>query len=199
MLAGEVFLRPMQEKDTAKVAELEKQVCSMPWSAQGFSDALQQDVIFSVAEIEGRAEGQIEGRTEGQIDGRIEGQIDGRIEGQIEGRTEGRIEGQIDGRIEGQIEGYCGMYCSLEEGEITNVAVNPMMQRQGIGRKVVEDVLQQASKRGITQVVLEVRVSNHPAITLYEKLGFQEIGIRKGFYEKPKEDAAIMSLELSSI
>lgn len=101
----------------------------------------------------------------------------------------------ITAKQEEQIVGYCGMYCSFEEGEITNVAVLPESQGQGIGKKLIYQLLNYALEKGITRIVLEVRVSNVPAIKLYEGFGFQKAGVRKGFYEKPGEDAAIMVLE----
>lgn len=91
-----------------------------------------------------------------------------------------------------QIAGYLGMYTALDEGEITNVAVSPMKRKHGIGDKLIKELILQAKEKGISQVVLEVRVSNIPAINLYEKNGFKMCGVRKGFYDFPKEDAYIM-------
>lgn len=93
------------------------------------------------------------------------------------------------------VVGYCGMYCSFEEGEITNVAIAPEWQNQGIGHKMLEYLLEQAYQKGISYIVLEVRISNASAIHLYESMGFQNRGIRKNFYEMPKEDGMIMVLE----
>lgn len=96
--------------------------------------------------------------------------------------------------IEGKIVGYCGMYCALDEGEITNVAVEKENRSQGVGRKLMEHLILEAKEAGIKNVILEVRVSNAPAIHLYESLGFSVQGVRKGFYEKPKEDGYVMIL-----
>ena len=93
---------------------------------------------------------------------------------------------------EGQILGYVGMYVSLDEGEITNVAVSPEARRKGVGQSLLETLKQEAEARQLAQIVLEVRVSNEPAIRLYQRNGFENVGLRKGFYEKPKEDAYIM-------
>lgn len=90
------------------------------------------------------------------------------------------------------IVGYIGMYVSLDEGEITNVAVAPGARRRGIGTLLLEEIKKQALLRSVRRIVLEVRVSNADAIRLYEKSGFIRAGIRKGFYEMPKEDAYIM-------
>lgn len=92
----------------------------------------------------------------------------------------------------GEVCGYIGMYLSLDEGEITNVAVALSKRGVGIGGMLLEESLAEAKRRGVVQVVLEVRVSNQPAIHLYEKYGFVHCGVRKGFYDFPKEDAYIM-------
>lgn len=92
------------------------------------------------------------------------------------------------------IIGYCGMYCSFEEGEITNVAVSPQKHHQGIGRSMMRYLLGEAQSRGISRIILEVRISNCNAIQLYKSLGFENCGIRKNFYEMPREDGMVMVL-----
>ena len=92
------------------------------------------------------------------------------------------------------VVGYIGMYLSFEEGEITNVAVTPSYRQRGCGNLLIEAVKKEAKARNAECVILEVRVSNAPAISLYKKNGFEEIGIRKNFYEHPKEDAIIMKV-----
>lgn len=91
-----------------------------------------------------------------------------------------------------RISGYIGMYFSVDEGEITNVAVAPAERCHGVGAALIQRMIKEAEQRGIARIVLEVRVSNAGAIRLYERNGFKSCGIRKGFYEFPKEDACIM-------
>lgn len=93
---------------------------------------------------------------------------------------------------EGKIAGYAGMYMSLDEGEITNVAVTAKMRHRGIGGMLLSELKNEAERRSIARIALEVRVSNDSAIRLYERNGFINCGVRKGFYELPKEDAYIM-------
>lgn len=88
--------------------------------------------------------------------------------------------------------GYLGMYQSLDEGEITNVAVAAEKRHSGIGRILMQEAVDRAKQQGIVRIVLEVRVSNLPAIHLYEQCGFEKCGVRKGFYDFPKEDALLM-------
>lgn len=93
---------------------------------------------------------------------------------------------------EGEIVGYIGMYVMPPEGEITNVAVAKEARGSGTGAALVEAMQQRAAEHGVERIVLEVRVSNDPAIHVYEKRGFTTIGVRKNFYRLPTEDAGIM-------
>lgn len=96
---------------------------------------------------------------------------------------------------EDTILGYIIMYVSFEEGEISNVAVAKSAQNRGIGSALMQAILEKGLEESVTRFILEVRVSNTPAIALYKKFGFTEIGIRRDFYEKPREDALIMVRE----
>lgn len=96
---------------------------------------------------------------------------------------------------EEQLLGYSGVYCTADEGEITNVAVSQSARRRGVGRALLETLIGALDDRGIFRVVLEVRASNEPAICLYEQQGFAVVGTRKNFYEKPTEDAYVMVRE----
>lgn len=91
-----------------------------------------------------------------------------------------------------RVAGYCGLLRSFEEADITNVAVAEEFRNRGIGRKLLQTLLEKGRGAGIERFTLEVRASNLPAIHLYESLGFETAGVRKDFYRKPKEDALIM-------
>ena len=93
---------------------------------------------------------------------------------------------------EGKIIGYIGMYLSLDEGEITNVAVAVTERQRGVGGLLLTEMKKEAERRSVARIVLEVRVSNDSAVRLYERSGFKNCGVRKGFYYMPKEDAYIM-------
>lgn len=98
-------------------------------------------------------------------------------------------------KAEGIVAGYCGIYLAADEGEITNVAVAPSYRKKGIAGQMIQKLIQEAGAAGAVHFVLEVRCSNQAAIGLYEKFDFKIQGTRKGFYEKPKEDAYIMTLD----
>ena len=135
----------MTVDDISQVAEIERQIFSIPWSEKAFRDSMESDnTIYIVA------------------------------------------------KENNNVAGYAGMYLSFEEGNITNVAVNPLSRRKGIGEKIVRDILNRAYEKGVRDVFLEVRETNSVAIALYEKIGFKEERIRKNFYDKPRENALIM-------
>lgn len=93
---------------------------------------------------------------------------------------------------DGQVVGSCGMTNICNEGNIDNVVVAKDYRGQGICQALMKELIALGEREGVEAFTLEVRVSNAPAIHVYEKLGFVSEGIRPGFYEKPREDAMIM-------
>ncbi len=92
---------------------------------------------------------------------------------------------------DGRILGGCGVLMVAGEGNITNVVIAPASRNRGIGTAMLQHLMMEGDKEGLTAYTLEVRVSNVVAIHVYEKLGFESVGVRPGFYEKPVEDALI--------
>ena len=90
------------------------------------------------------------------------------------------------------VVGCCGVVNSWGDGDIDIVMVKESMRGQGIAYAMLQELLKAGPTIGIENFTLEVRVSNAPAIHVYEKLGFVSEGIRPRFYEKPVEDAMIM-------
>lgn len=93
---------------------------------------------------------------------------------------------------------YVSVYHTLDELEILNLAVVPEERRQGYGRRILRMSLQVARKMGMHRALLEVRVSNHAAIGLYESSGFHRIGLRPQYYTDSGEDALIYACPLAS-
>lgn len=98
------------------------------------------------------------------------------------------------GLVEGELAAYGGVWVLVDEAHVTNVVVVEPYRRQGIGRKLMIELLQAAKKQGTVCATLEVRASNKGAIELYEKLGFVQTTVRKGYYPDNKEDAVVMML-----
>jgi [ribosomal protein S18]-alanine N-acetyltransferase len=90
------------------------------------------------------------------------------------------------------IVGYCGLWNILNEGNINNVAVTRNYRGKHIAFDMLKKLIELGRREKIEAFTLEVRTSNEPAIKLYQKLGFSVEGIRKNYYDSPKEDALIM-------
>lgn len=95
-------------------------------------------------------------------------------------------------RQDRRIVGYGGMWLVLDEAHVTNIAVHPEYRRQGVGKAVMLKMMEEAVRLSIQRMTLEVRVSNAGAIALYERLGFEQGGVRKCYYPDNREDALIM-------
>lgn len=99
-------------------------------------------------------------------------------------------------RVKNRSFAYVGMYMAADEGEITNVATAEGERRRGAAYRLLSEMRRISAERHLTQLVLEVRVSNEAAICLYKKAGFEISGVRKGFYQFPPEDAYMMIARL---
>ena len=96
---------------------------------------------------------------------------------------------------EGKVAGYIGSQTCTDESDVMNVAVHPDFRRRGIAEALVNALVEELKAIESRCLTLEVRASNVPAISLYEKLGFAEVGRRKNYYRNPREDALIMRKE----
>ena len=98
----------------------------------------------------------------------------------------------MDGDV---LAGYVGSQSVMGESDMMNIAVDAHYRRQGIAQALVEALVAQLKEKGNHSLTLEVRISNQPAIALYEKLGFAQVGRRPNYYRNPKEDALILRKE----
>ena len=96
----------------------------------------------------------------------------------------------------GIVAGYVGSQSVLDAADIMNIAVSSDYRRQGIGQALIKSLVAHLQQKNVIALLLEVRVSNIPAIALYEKLGFEQVGRRRGYYHNPREDALILRKEL---
>ena len=117
--------------------------------------------------------------------------------------SENSIVSELDNRLSywlvatenDNVIGYVGSQTVLDGTDMMNIAVSPQYRRRGIAEALVNTLIQDLQKKGVVFLMLEVRKSNTSAIALYEKLGFVQVGIRKNYYRKPKEDALILRKE----
>lgn len=101
--------------------------------------------------------------------------------------------------LDGERVGYMGLDFVLDEGYVTNVCTAGAFRRRGVASALIDAVIARARELDLSFVTLEARVSNAPARSLYALMGFAEVGIRPGYYEKPAEDAVIMTLFLKKV
>lgn len=98
---------------------------------------------------------------------------------------------------DGRIVGFAILHRFIDEGELFNIAVSEDMRRRKIADRLLSDVFEGAAKHGVERIFLEVRRSNDPARALYAKHGFEVCGLRKNYYDDPKEDAVLMEARVS--
>ena len=92
---------------------------------------------------------------------------------------------------DGTVLGYVLAFFAAGSGDIVTIAVAEAAHGRGIGRMLIEALFAAASEKGVSELFLEVRDSNAPAVALYEKTGFVRVGTRKGYYTLPDEDARV--------
>ena len=93
------------------------------------------------------------------------------------------------------VVGYVGSQSVMEQADMMNIAVNPDYRRQGIAESLIERLVAELKDKQVSSLTLEVRASNAPAIALYRKLGFSQVGKRSNYYRTPREDALILRKE----
>jgi ribosomal-protein-alanine N-acetyltransferase len=99
----------------------------------------------------------------------------------------------------GVVRGYVVAWFVLDEGEIGNLAVSEQARRQGVGAQLLDGAITAARASSIASLYLEVRDSNIPARNLYASRGFLEIGRRRDYYRRPREDALVLRLEVPGV
>lgn len=106
--------------------------------------------------------------------------------------TKNTLAKYIVAEVDGNIAGYGGIWLIIDEGHVTNIAVDEPYRGLGIGNKIVEGLINLCKDRNLVAITLEVRKSNEVAKSLYKKYGFKEYGIRPKYYSDNSEDAIIM-------
>ena len=116
-------------------------------------------------------------------------------ENSIGSELENRLSLWLVATHEDHVIGYVGSQTVLGETDMMNIAVHPDWRERGIGTELILALIQELTEQGSHSLMLEVRVSNEPAKSLYTKMGFEAVGIRKNYYRNPREDALILRKE----
>ena len=143
-----IEIKNMESIHVARVAELEKQCFSEPWSESSVAGELSNPLSLWLVALDGD-----------------------------------------------RLAGYVGSQSVMGESDMMNIAVAPDCRRQGVAAALVEKLVDELKAKGNHCLTLEVRESNAPAIALYEKLGFAQVGRQPNYYRSPKEDALILRKE----
>jgi ribosomal-protein-alanine N-acetyltransferase len=109
---------------------------------------------------------------------------------------ESRLSCWLIAEIDGCVAGYVGSEAVLDSADMMNIAVAPAYRKRGIAEALIKALVEHLQQRDILFLLLEVRVSNAPAIALYNKLCFEQVGRRPRYYTNPREDALILRKEL---
>ncbi|MBQ5866558.1 MAG: ribosomal protein S18-alanine N-acetyltransferase [Oscillospiraceae bacterium] len=117
--------------------------------------------------------------------------------------SENSIASELDNRLscwlvviaDDKVVGYVGSQTVLGETDMMNIAIHPDYRKQGIATELISALIEALNERGSHSLMLEVRASNEPAKSLYLKMGFDVVGVRKNYYRNPREDALILRKE----
>lgn len=117
--------------------------------------------------------------------------------------SENSIASELDNRlscwlvaiVDDKVVGYVGSQTVLGETDMMNIAIHPDYRKQGIATELISALIEALNERGSHSLMLEVRASNEPAKSLYLKMGFDVVGVRKNYYRNPREDALILRKE----
>jgi ribosomal-protein-alanine acetyltransferase len=203
----EINIRPMEPADVPIVSAIEQQAFPHPWGEQAFYDCIRVNFKCWVLEIpcSFRANESTVGinsmssLTESEVDinsicSPTESEVDIKSICSPPPRSGGGDGGE--GAVR-EIVGYAIVMTALDESQLLNIAIAPTHRGKKLGKYLLSWILAQLKATGTKEMFLEVRVSNMTAIHFYETLGFEKIGIRKGYYplDNGREDAVLYKLE----
>jgi ribosomal-protein-alanine N-acetyltransferase len=191
VIAVRYLVRPMRVEDIPQVMEIERESFPTMWPPTAFRRELQQNRLahyIVVVEDNPRVPREQPQEKPGPI-GRFLGEIK-----QILGADDETPLPPPDQRPE-LVVGFIGIWMMADEAHIVTIATRETHRRHGIGEALLISAIETAQDRGQPLVTLEVRVSNVPAIALYEKYGFQEMGRRVRYYSDNHEDAYVFSID----
>ena len=189
-----VQIRPLRVGDYSLVAEIERQAFPTLWPPTSFKRELDnRNAQYLVAwQPESSESHGVASTGREEMVGGASGSLMGRVLGAVAARL---YSNRPSVAPDYSILGFVGLWFMVDEAHITAIAVHEASRGKGIGELLLIGSIELAMSRQAKVVSLEARISNHVAHSLYQKYGFQNVGVRKGYYTDNREDAAIMTTE----
>ena len=186
----DVALRRMRSEDISQVVEIEHEAFSPGWVGTQFRRELNsRHCRFLVAYLTGDDELSGDPPVAG-ADAPPDSSLWGRM---VRGMQS--VFGVQHAEGDERVAGYVGIWFQGDQAHITEIAVRESLRGRGIGELLLIGTVRAAYEQGLEEVTLEARVSNFIAQRLYDKYGFNEVGIRKNYYADNREDAVIMTTD----
>jgi [ribosomal protein S18]-alanine N-acetyltransferase len=164
------FIRRMKEEDLPAVRVIEALSFSNPWSDNTFRGEIQNTAVSFPLVVVRRADNQA--------------------------AADNRVDPVGAAVADEEVVAYIIYWQIGDDVQVNNVAVHPDCRGLGLGEAMMRHAIGKVRDAAGAFMTLEVRQSNTPALTLYRKLGFEVMGVRKNYYTKPDEDAYVMALDL---
>lgn len=188
-----VAIRPMRTEDIPAVMAIERLSFPRPWPERAYRYELTENpnAYFIVACVATRASYAGAGDSGSWLQ-----RLSGRLRSGLRPLPTTRAAGDA-GMFPlgpGAVVGFAGMWMLVDEAHIATIASHPDLRGRGIGEFILIDLLHAAQRRAAAMVTLEVRVSNTVAQALYHKYGFEQVGLRRGYYQDNREDALLMTI-----
>jgi len=175
----------MKKEDLMQVGEIDKEAFPTQWPPTNYRSELQNRLAhYMVVYKEGKPAAFQPGNNRDHAGHGLLSRIK---------RFFGSKDNSPDGEVTDLIVGFAGCWIMADEDHITEIAVRGTHRQQGIAQLLLISLIELGTRYKANSATLEVRVSNTPAQTLYEKFGFEKVGLRKAYYSDNKENAIIMT------
>lgn len=188
-------LRPMELRDIAEVAEIEREAFPTTWPPTPFRKELSNRLARYLVAWERQEEGARALPPPPEAAPAPRPGLLGRLLGGLRPKGRTRTQGPERPLGEALVSGYVGIWFMADEAHITSIASRDAHRGKGVGELLLIGTVELALLRGSRVVTLEVRVSNEPAKALYRKYDFHEMGVRKNYYTDNNEDAYVMTTD----
>lgn len=184
------IVRQMQESDILQAIEIDREAFPSQWprpTYSTFKQELRNRLAYYIVVAKPRGNGPCTSST-------LKGGLWQRLRRLGQASYIDRFRREVEPTAS-YIVGIAGFWVMVDEAHITTIAVRKDYRRQGIGERLLISIIDMAAQMNAKVVTLEVRVSNAPAQALYEKYGFQRIGLRRAYYSDNGEDALLMTTD----